>query len=78
MSDFERDEAERPRQPHIKERAIGTTVYLLPEDHRRLKMLTAGEETTFQALVMDALDAALMQRGEAPLTRWETRRKVRG
>ncbi len=52
-------------------------IYLLREDHRRLRMLAAEEETSFQALVLDGIDAVLKQRGREPVSRWEPRRKVR-
>jgi hypothetical protein len=61
----------------IKERAVGMTVYLLPDDHRRLRVLAATEDTTIQSLAMDAIDALFATRGEPPVQRWEPRRRAR-
>lgn len=63
--------------PILKERAVNMSVYLLPDDHRRLRMLAAAEETSIQSLIMDGIDAVLKGRGKKPVTRWEARRKVR-
>ena len=63
--------------PPVKDRAVGATVYLLPEDHRRLKMLAASEDTTLQSLFMDGIDLILQMREEAVVTRWAPRRKPR-
>ena len=59
----------------LKGRAVATTLYLLPEDHRRLRILAIERGTSLQGLVMDALDGLLTSAGEGVLTRWETRRK---
>jgi hypothetical protein len=64
-------------KPGLKENAINMSIYILREDHRRLRMLAADEETSIQALVMDGIDAVLKQRGQDPVARWEPRRKPR-
>ena len=61
----------------LKERAVATTLYLLPEDHRRLRRMAIDRNVSFQTLVLDALDLLLGREGELAVTRWETRRKVR-
>lgn len=61
----------------LKEKAINMSIYLLPDDHRRLRMLAVTEDTSIQSLVMDGIDAVLRQRGQEPVTRWEPRRKPR-
>ena len=45
------------------------TVYLLPDDHRRLKMLAADEVTSIQSLIMDGLDILLTERGQPSVQR---------
>ena len=62
----------------LKEKAINMSIYLLPDDHRRLRRLAADEDTSIQALVLDGIDYVLSQRGQGRVTRWETRRKPRG
>ena len=61
----------------LKDRAVGMTIYLLPGDHRRLRMLAAAEDSTLQGLVMDALDMLMGCRGQTPVERWTQRRKHR-
>ncbi len=66
-----------PAGPGLKENAVNMSIYILREDHRRLRMLAAAEETSIQALVMDGIDDVLRRRGQEPVSRWEPRRKVR-
>jgi hypothetical protein len=61
----------------LKERAVATTLYLLPEDHRRLRRMAIDRDISFQSLMLDAIDLLLTREGEDQVTRWETRRKVR-
>lgn len=61
----------------LKDSAVCLSVYLLPDDHRRLKILAAIEETSIQSLVMDGIDAIFERRGEAPVGRWVQRRRPR-
>ena len=53
------------------------SIYLLPDDHRRLRRLAADEDSSIQSLVLDGIDHILEQRGQERVQRWETRRKVR-
>jgi hypothetical protein len=62
----------------LKERAIATTLYLLPDDHKRLRHLCSERGLAAQTLLLDAIDLLFAQEGEGPVQRWETRRKVRG
>jgi len=62
---------------HIKDKAVNMTVYLMPDDHKRLKMMAVSQDTTIQALVMDGLDVLLESNGQKPLTRWKPRKKPR-
>ena len=62
---------------HIKDKAVNMTVYLMPDDHQRLKVLAVSQDTTIQALVMDGLDVLLERNGQKPLTRWKPRKKPR-
>ena len=61
----------------LKEKAINMTLYMLPQDHRRLRQIAATEDTSLQTLLMDAVDMLLANRKQGPLTRWETRRRTR-
>ena len=61
----------------LKERAVATTLYLLPEDHRRLRRMAIDSDMSFQTLMLDAIDLLLTREGECPVERWETRRKTR-
>jgi hypothetical protein len=61
----------------IKGKAIASTFYLLPEDHRRLRRLAADRGVAAQTILQDALDAVFAAAGEPPVTRWEPRRKTR-
>ncbi|MDQ2764127.1 MAG: hypothetical protein M3Y22_11795 [Pseudomonadota bacterium] len=64
---------ERP----LKEKAVATTLYLLPADHKRLKKLAVDRDVSLQTVVLDALDLLLAGEGQASVERWDTRRKVR-
>lgn len=61
----------------LKGKAVATTFYLLPDDHRRLRRLAADREVAAQTLLLDALDMLLEREGQGPVQRWEPRRKVR-
>jgi hypothetical protein len=59
----------------LKERATATTLYLMPLDHRRLRKLAIDRDVSMQTLLLDAIDLLMTQVNEAPVERWETRRK---
>ena len=61
----------------LKAKAIATTLYLLPDDHRRLRRLAADREVAAQTLLLDAIDMLFARDGQGPVQRWEPRRKVR-
>jgi hypothetical protein len=63
--------------PDLKAKAIATTLYLLPEDHRRLRRLAADREVAAQTLLLDAIDMLFAKSGHGPVQRWEPRRKAR-
>jgi hypothetical protein len=63
--------------PDLKAKAIATTLYLLPEDHRRLRRLAADREVAAQTLLLDAIDMLFAKDGQGPVQRWEPRRKAR-
>src|SRR4051794_22620545 len=48
--------AAQQRRPVLKGKAIATTLYLLPEDHRRLRRLAADRDVAAQTLLLDAID----------------------
>jgi hypothetical protein len=61
----------------LKARAVATTLYLLPNDHKRLRHLCSERGVAAQTLLLDAIDLLFAEAGERPVERWETRRKVR-
>ena len=65
------------RQTDLKARAIATTLYLLPDDHRRLRRLAADRDVAAQTLLLDAIDMLFAKDGQDPVQRWEPRRKPR-
>jgi hypothetical protein len=74
---FLHDQAEREPAPlgGLKDRAAATTLYLMPMDHRRLRKLAIDRGVSMQTLILDALDLLMTRENEAPVERWETRRK---
>jgi len=72
---------EQPPQPQstvkgdLKDRAIGMTVYILPEDHKRLRMLAAETGSSLQTIALDGFDRILAEHNQKPVTRWQTRRR---
>jgi hypothetical protein len=67
-----------PGEGLLKARAIATTLYLLPDDHKRLRHLCSERGVAAQTLLLDAIDMLFAQAGQPPVERWETRRKARG
>jgi hypothetical protein len=61
----------------LKERAVATTLYLMPADHRRLRVMAIDKGVSMQTMVLDALDLLMAREGQPPVERWETRRKER-
>jgi hypothetical protein len=47
----------------------------MPSDHRRLRKLAIDRDVSMQTLLLDAIDLLMAQENEAPVERWETRRK---
>ena len=64
-----------PSSGGLKERAAATTLYLMPADHRRLRVLAIDRGVSMQTLILDALDLLMSREGQGPVERWETRRK---
>lgn len=61
----------------LKDKAVATTLYLLPADHVRLRRMALERNVSFQTLMLDAIDMLLERQNEPSVTRWETRRRVR-
>jgi len=75
---FLHEQVEESVQPGgLKERATATTLYLMPVDHRRLRKLAIDRNVSMQTLILDAIDLLMARENEAPVQRWETRRKER-
>jgi hypothetical protein len=55
----------------IKAATIGTTVYLLPSEHKRVKQLALDMDVaSVHELLMLGLDKLLAEQGRAPITRY--------
>jgi hypothetical protein len=72
---FLHEQAEPASSGGLKERAAATTLYLMPADHRRLRVLAIDRGVSMQTLILDALDLLMAREGQASVERWETRRK---
>lgn len=70
-------QASTPVACGIKATTVATTLYLMPSDHKRLRVLAIDRNASMQTLLLDALDMLMADAGQAPVTRWETRRKDR-
>jgi hypothetical protein len=61
----------------VKATTVATTLYLMPADHRRLRVLAIERNASMQTLLLDAIDMLMAEAGQGPVERWETRRKER-
>lgn len=61
----------------LKDKASSMLVYLMPDDHQRLRRMALDKGVSLQTLVMDGIDMLLAGEGQDRLERWETRRKRR-
>lgn len=61
----------------VKAATVATTLYLMPADHRRLRVLAIERNASMQTLLLDAIDMLMTAAGQGPVERWETRRKER-
>ena len=68
---------QRAQAGDLKSRASATTLYLMPDDHKRLRKLALDKGVSFQTMMLDAIDMLLAREDEAPVERWDTRRKMR-
>jgi hypothetical protein len=63
----------------IKAATIGTTVYLLPEQHKRVKRLALDLDVpSVHELILMGLDRLLEERGERRLERYSQPRPKKG
>jgi DNA (cytosine-5)-methyltransferase 1 len=60
----------KPIRPGIKGATRSTTVYLLPDELRRLKKLAVDLDVSLHDLVLRGLDRVLAEAGQRPLTRY--------
>jgi hypothetical protein len=72
---FLHEQAEPAPSGGLKERATATTLYLMPTDHRRLRVLAIERDVSMQTLLLDAIDLLMAREGQGAVERWETRRK---
>ena len=63
----------------IKAATIGTTVYLLPSEHKRVRRLALDlDAASVHELLLLGLDKLLAERGEPPLLRYSLPRPKKG
>jgi DNA (cytosine-5)-methyltransferase 1 len=69
--------AETPRRPKLKERSgikgatVGTTVYLVPEESKRVRRLALELDLSLHELLLQGLDRLLAENGHRPVERYE-------
>lgn len=66
-----------PASGGVKAATVATTLYLMPADHRRLRVLAIERNVSMQTLLLDAIDLLMERARQPPVERWETRRKER-
>ena len=63
----------------IKQATVGTTVYLLPSEHKRVRRLALDLDVpSVHELLLMGLDRLLAERGEAPVARYSQPRPKKG
>jgi hypothetical protein len=71
--------AEQGRGGGIKGATIGTTVYLLPREHKRVRRLALDMDVpSVHELLLMGLDRLLAERGEPPVERYSPPRPKKG
>ena len=55
----------------LKSSTVGTTLYLLPEESRRLRHLAVDLGSSLHDLMLTGLDKVLQEHGQLPLRRYE-------
>jgi hypothetical protein len=63
----------------IKAATIGTTVYLLPAEHKRVRRLALDMDApSVHELLLLGLDRLLVERGQPPIARYSQPRPKKG
>ena len=71
--------AEQGRGGGIKSATIGTTVYLLPREHKRVRRLALDMDVpSVHELLLMGLDRLLAERSEPPIERYSPPRPKKG
>ena len=71
--------AEQGRGGGIKSATVGTTVYLLPKEHKRVRRLALDMDVpSVHELLLMGLDQLLAERGEPPIERYSPPRPKKG
>jgi len=75
----EHREARIPHPGGIKAATVGTTVYLLPSEHKRVKRLALDlDVASVHELLLLGLDKLLAEQGSAPIARYAPPRLKKG
>ncbi len=61
-----------PTRSGIKSKTIGTTLYLLPHESKRIRQLAAELDLSVHELMLVGLDRMLAQNGQRPIERYST------
>ena len=70
---------EQGRGGGIKSATVGTTVYLLPREHKRVRRLALDMDVpSVHELLLMGLDRLLAERGEPPIERYSPPRPKKG
>jgi len=56
----------------IKASTKGTTLYLLPDEQKRLKQLALDLDTSMHEMILQALDHFLVGHGQQPIRRYSS------
>ena len=74
MEDLPRGSAHTPKVPEggggLKASTVGTTLYLLPSESKRLRRLAIDLDLSLHELVLTGLDRVLAGHGEPPVRRY--------
>ena len=62
----------------IKAATVGTTVYLLPGEHKRVRRLALDLDVSVHELLLLGVDRLLAERGEPPVRRYSEPRRRKG
>ncbi|MEJ1979037.1 MAG: hypothetical protein WDN49_25850 [Acetobacteraceae bacterium] len=60
----------------MKGSTVGTTLYLMPEESKRLRRLALNLDLSLHDLILTGLDRLLAENGQRPVSRYERAAKA--